>query len=126
MREKGILTLDEPCPACAHQVSVLERLNPGGAYLTRVHRLNHFARAGQLVLHDRCLLVSCAVGWTLNKRMHCRCWSTGLAWALGSSCCEGPSAQLWLQQGLHCQLDKRPSHTAHTHRPLLPPASTGG
>lgn len=66
----GPNTLDEPCPACAHQVSVLERLNPGGAYLTRVHRLNHFARAGQLVLHDRCLLVSCAVGWTLNKRMH--------------------------------------------------------
>lgn len=36
---------------------MLERLNPGGAYLTRVHCLNHFARAGQLVLHDRCLLV---------------------------------------------------------------------
>jgi len=46
----------KPCPP--RQVSVLERLNPGGAYLTRVHRLNHFARAGQLVLHDRCLLVS--------------------------------------------------------------------
>ena len=45
-------------PAARPQVSVLERLNPGGAYLTRVHRLNHFARAGQLVLHDRCLLVS--------------------------------------------------------------------
>ena len=41
-------------------MSVLERLNPGGAYLTRVHGLNHFARAGQLVLQDRCLLVSLA------------------------------------------------------------------
>ncbi|KAL4431051.1 hypothetical protein ABPG75_006307 [Micractinium tetrahymenae] len=39
------------------EVSVLERLNPGGAYLTRVHRLNEFARAGQLVFKDRCLLV---------------------------------------------------------------------
>ena len=46
-----------PPPPSSIQVSVLERLNPGGAYLTRVHRLHHFARAGQLVLKDRCLLV---------------------------------------------------------------------
>lgn len=48
-------------PTPARQVSVLERLNPGGAYLTRVHRLKSFARAGRLVLKDRCLLVRGAV-----------------------------------------------------------------
>jgi len=50
------------------QISVLERLNPGGAYLTRVHRLNHFARAGQLVFKDRCLLVRGAIGQSGHKQ----------------------------------------------------------
>ena len=39
------------------EVAVLERLNPGGAYLTRLHRLCDFARAGPVVFKDRCLLV---------------------------------------------------------------------
>lgn len=44
------------------EVAVLERLRPGGGYLTRVQRLNSFARAGHLVLKDRCLLVR-GRGW---------------------------------------------------------------
>lgn len=40
---------------------MLERLNPGGAYLTRIHCLNSFARAGRLVFKDRCLLVRMGV-----------------------------------------------------------------
>lgn len=87
------------------QVSVLERLNPGAAYLTRVHRLNEFARAGQLVFRDRCLLVSCPVlharGWLLCLAI-VRRWRAALVRAPlagAAACCQHPAARCVCRRG---------------------------